>query len=115
MRVIARFHHLMSTTVAIARRASLNAYGEAGYGADIVYKAHLAGDRKLVLNQMGQEVVSAQQVYVGSADVILPTDRITLSTEDVGSTEDAVRRPPILAVKRRSDEYGPHHSVVYLG
>ena len=104
----------MSTTVLVARRTGFNVKGDASYGTDVSYPAHISGKRTMVRNALGQEVVSSQAVYVGTKDPILMSDRITLSTADVTSTDSASIRPPVLSVLRRFDEMGGHHTVVYL-
>lgn len=115
MRAIGRWLHLMSSTVLVAARTTMNAYGEASYGTNVSYPAHISRKRRIVRNAMGQEVVSGQAVYLGASPVVDPTARVTLSTAEVGSTESALVFPPIVAVERRSDQYGPHHTVIFLG
>lgn len=48
MRSIAAFQHLMSTTVSIAPRSSLNSYGEPTFGTDETFRAHLSRKRRIV-------------------------------------------------------------------
>jgi hypothetical protein len=105
----------MSSRVQILARTGLNGYGEAGtFSAAVTYQAHLSGKRRMVRNSEGQEVVSSQAVYLAGAPAVQPGDRIVLSTDDVGSTASGALQPPILAVERLNDEYGPHHTVIFL-
>jgi hypothetical protein len=115
VRSIARWRHLMSSRVLIAARSTEDRYGAPSFGADVAYDAHLARRRKIVRNEMGQEVVSNQAVYLNGAPDVAPTCRVTLSTADVGSTAPTALTPPVMAVERRFDQSGPHHTVLYLG
>lgn len=114
MRAISRFRHLMSSTVLIAPRTGQGTYGAPTFGADVAYPAHLSRRRRLVRAPNGQEVVSGQALYLGTAADIQPTARVTLSTGDVGSTESHAIHPTIVSVERRFDQRGPHHVVVFL-
>lgn len=89
-------------------------YGEPQWGTAVTYRCRIAGKRTKVINAQGQEVMSQQTVYLGTATAVEPTARITLSTADAGSTfEDAIH-PPILATARFPDENGACYSAVYL-
>jgi hypothetical protein len=104
----------MSSTVTVEAATGRDGYGKPTYGAATSYRAHVQGKRTLVRDALGQEVVSSQSVYLATGDPIQPTDRVTLSTADVGSTEGFALSPPILAVERRFDGNGPHHTVLRL-
>ena len=114
MRSIAAWHHMMSSTASVAPRSGMDGYGKPTYGTAVSYKAHLSRKRRLVRGANGQEVVSDQALYLATGDNIQPTGKVTLSTADIGSTEAAQISPPIVAVERRFDQYGPHHVVLYL-
>lgn len=115
MRPIARFLHLMSSSVAVAARSGMDAYGKPTYDAAVSYRAHLTGKRTLVRTAGGQDLVSTQSAYLATAAQIDATAQVTLSTADVGSTAESALHPPILAVERRYDGTGPHHVVLRLG
>lgn len=115
MRVIGLFGHLMSSAVTVEPRVGLDEYLSPLYGAPVTISAHLSGERKMVRDQYGQEVVSAQSAYLQGHPAVQLGDRVTLSTADVGSTEEAQVRPPLLAVERRFDADGPHHTVLRFG
>lgn len=115
MRRIARWRHLMSSTVSVAARSANDGYGAPSYGTAVSYKAHISRERKMVRTAEGQEVVSGQTVYLNGSPNVQPSALVTLSTADVGSTESWAIQPRILSVERRSDNYGPHHTVLYLG
>lgn len=104
----------MSSSVLVAHRTGFNAQGKAVYGPDVRYPAHIAGKRQMVRNAAGQEVVSSQAVYVGTKDPLLMSDRLTLDVKDVTSTDNASVMPTVLSVYRRFDEFGGHHTVMYL-
>ena len=74
----------------------------------------LMGKRKRVVDDKGQEVVSSQQALLGTVALIQPTARVTLSTADAGSTDASMTQPTILAVERRYDDVGLHHSVLFF-
>lgn len=114
MRPVSRWRHLMSSRVSVAARSGVDGYGKPSYGAAATYAAHVRGERTLVRNASGQEVVSSQTVYLATAASVLPSAQVTLSTSDVGSTEGWALHPPILAVERRSDQNAPHHVVLRL-
>lgn len=114
MRAIASFRHLMSSTVSVAPRTGQDGYGKPTYGATTAYRAHLSRKPQLVRTGGGQEVDSRMAAYLDTADPILETSQVTLSTSDVGSTEDTLVHPPIAAVERRFDNAGPHHVVVFF-
>lgn len=115
MRSIHLFTHLMSSTVTVAPRSSVDGYGKPVFGTAVSYRAHLARKRQMVRTETGQEVISNQAVYLATAANIEPSSQITLSTGDVGSTDATAIHPPIMAVERRFDGAGPHHVVLYLG
>lgn len=97
---------LMRQVVLVAPRTGHDSFGHPAYGADVSYFGRLVGKRQLVRNSDGQEVMSSQTVYLRSGDNVLPSARVTLSTTDVGSTEEWSLKPPIVATGRYSDESG---------
>jgi hypothetical protein len=103
---IATWRHLMRQTVLIAPRTGDDRFGVPAYGSDVPYRGRLVGKRRLVLNQLGHQVVSSQTLYLASGDNVLPDARVTLSTGDVGSTESWALTPKILATGRYPDETG---------
>lgn len=115
MRSIDHWVHLMSSQVGIADRTGVDGYSAPTYGSVNSYRAHLSQRRKVVRNMAGQEIVSQQALYLDGNPNILPTAQVTLSTDDAGSTENWALHPPIIAIERRNDQYGPHHTVVFLG
>jgi hypothetical protein len=115
MRPIGQFRHLMSSTILVAPRVGVDVTGKPTFGADVAYVAHLRGERRMVRNPDGQEVNAKLSAYLGQLADIQPTARVTLSTGDVGSTEEHARMPLLLAVDRVYDAAGPHHVVLRLG
>lgn len=117
MRPIHAWQHMMRSTVLVAARTGTDTggYAKPTYGTDVAYRAHINRSPRLVRSATGQQVVSQQQIYLNSADAILPTARVTLTTGDVGSTESILLQPQVLAVERRFDQFGPHHTVIHTG
>jgi hypothetical protein len=115
MRPIARWRHMMSSVVVVEPRTGTDGDSGVGtYGSPLTYRAHLSRKVRLVRNAAGEEVNSGQAVYLDASVAVQPTDRVTLSTGDVGSTGSHQLQPAIIAVERRFDGDGPHHVVVYL-
>ena len=104
----------MSSVVLVANRTCSDGYGKPGYGSATAYRAHLSRKRRMVRTAVGQEVVSEQAVYLAGSPAMLPSAQVTLSTADVGSTEDWAIHPTIQAIERRFDDTGPHHVCIYL-
>ncbi len=114
MRAISAFAHLMSSTASVAPRTGNDTYGKPTYGTSTTYRAHVARQQRFVRTAEGQQVLSQQALYLATTDQVLLTSQVTLSTGDVGSTEAALIRPTIVAVERRFDAVGGHHSIVYF-
>jgi len=115
VRSIGNFAHLMSSTVQVAARTGVDGYDKPTYGTPVAYRCHIAKGARLMPEMAGQQVSDAIQIYLNSADAILPTSQVTLSTSDVGSTESFDRQPRLLAVERRFDQHGAHHATLYCG
>lgn len=117
MRPIARWLHLMSSTVTVEARTDddTSGYPTPQYAAGVAYRAHLSRKRRLVRTLGGEQVVSDMAVYLATSDAVEPTARLTLSTGDVGSTEATALQPAIVAVERHFDAAGPHHTVLFCG
>lgn len=95
------FAPLMTQRVRIARKTSgYDDYGNQAYGSDVSYQAAIIGKITRVTTAGGEEAVSGKQVVLMSNAAFTPEDRITLSTEDVGSTELWALQPEILSVNR---------------
>lgn len=111
---VSAFFDLMRQSVTIEPRTGQDRYNAPTYGAAVTYRCRIVGKRRLVVNGLGQTVVSEQTVYLGTANPVDPTARVTLSTADTGSTEAGAITPSILATGRYPDERGAHNSVIYL-
>lgn len=111
---LATWRSMMRQTLTVAAPSTMNGYAELTYGTPVSYRCRLVGKRQLVLNGQGQEVTSMWTAYLFSNDVIHPESRVTLSTGDVNSTEVPLTQPPIKSVKTVPDEFGRHHTVLYL-
>lgn len=114
-RSVRQFAPLMRQTVRIAQGTGYDSYGDAQYGSDVTYRAAVVGEMKQIQGANGHEVLSKQAVYVMSNLALRPgIDRITLSTQDVDTTEAFGLQPPILAVGRYPFLRGQYCTVVYL-
>lgn len=115
MRPITAFGHMFSTTVQVAARTGQDESANPTYDPHpVTYRAHIGRASRLVLDAMGQQVVSSRRVWLMTNAAVQPTAQVTLTTGDAGSTEEAVRHPVILSVERLSDGRGPHHTVLNL-
>lgn len=108
------FSRLMRQRVRIAPRTGYDSNGRPAFGADVTYQAAVVGEMRKTRNTQGEEVPSRQTVYLMSNAAITPEDRITLSTDDVGSTETYAVTPEILAVGRYPFLTGQYVTVVAL-
>ena len=109
------FAPLMKQHATVERKSSYGSYGEAGYAAGVVYNGALVGEMRAVRRANGDEAISSQSFYMMSAAGFTPEDRITLSTEDVASTESWALQPEILAVERYPVTRGQFATVLRLG
>ena len=114
MRPISAFAHMMSSNVAVAPKSGQDGYGAPTYGASTTYRAHLSRKSQFVRTNAGQEVFSKMSAHLATDDPILGDAQVTLSTSDVGSTEDYALHPTILFVDRRFDENSSHHVVLFF-
>ena len=109
------FAPLMTQRVRIAQFTGYDSYGAPAFGSDVTYQCAVVGEMKLVRNAQGQEVPSQHSVYIMSNLALQPADRVTLSTQDVDSTEQAALSPPIIGVGRYPFLRGQFCTVAYLG
>ena len=114
MRAMRRFGHLMSSTVTIAARTGQDEQGKPSFGSAVTYRAHLSRHPTMVRSTDMNDVQSTQAVYLLGHPPILETAQVTLSTGDVGSTEQVLLQPTILSIDRLFDQQGPHHTVLRL-
>ena len=105
---------LCRQTVGVARRTCADDYGEPVWGNDVAYRARVVGRHRLVRDLRGEQVLSTRTVYFAGAPALDAHDRVTLSTDDVRSTEETVRRPGLLDVQRLPDDLGGVTVVAYL-
>ena len=92
-----------------------DSYGEITFGAAKTYRARIIGEQKLVTSFQGLQVISNHTVYIAGVIVAQPEDQITLSTGIVNSTQESAIHPIMLGAKRIPDQFGTHHSTLYLG
>ena len=114
MRPISGWFHMMSSRVGVAPKTGDSAGGPSTYGSTTFYPAHIVRESRLVRNMAGDEVLSKQQAYLGTNLSFGEDSLVTLSTADAGSTEAYAIHPPIVAVQRRFDQTGPHHTILHL-
>lgn len=106
---------MMKQSIAIANLSGRDGDAMPTYGSATTYQCRLVGKRKMVRNARGEEVVSSQHALLASGVMVLPDAKVTLSTSDVGSTEDWALHPPIVATARYPDETGANvYTAVFL-
>jgi hypothetical protein len=110
MRPISRYRHLMSSTVTVEARTGVDGFGKPTYGAGTSYRCHISRRKRLIRNERGEEIVSGQALYLDAAPDVALTALLTLSASD-----SSLVHPVLVAVERRFDNAGPHHTVLYLG
>jgi hypothetical protein len=106
---------MMPDVIGYQVAGAVDSYGDTTYGTVTNYRARIIGEQKLITSFQGTEVTSNQTVYVDGVIVAQPTDQITLSTSLLNSSEDSAIHPIILGAKRIPDQFGTHHSTLYLG
>ena len=104
----------MRQRVTIARWTGYDSFGGKTFAAGVVYQCAVVGEIQQVRDSAGNEVPSRQSVYLMSNAVVRPEDQVTLSTDDVGSTESYAIKPLILSVGRFPFLRGQFASVLYL-
>jgi len=112
--VLRELRALCRQTVQVALRTGVDGYGEPTYGADVAHTARVAGRHRLVRDARGEQVLSTRTVWFVDIVELDVHDRVTLSTDDVRSTEETVRRPGLLDVQRLPDDLGGVTVVAYL-
>ena len=101
-------------TVQIAARSGLDGYGVPTFSAATSHRARVVGKRKLVRDFEGREVLSSYTVYLAGNPRVEAHDRLTLSTDDVHSTETGALSPVILSVGKFPDDLGRQSTVLFL-
>ena len=114
MRPAISFIHMMPHEVTISPWTGFDGQGEPSWGSAVTYSARVSSRMRNIVDALGQEVVSAHTVWMTSAPLVNVLDKLTLTTGFVGSTEESLTTPPILAVGRNADGSGWHHTVLYL-
>lgn len=103
---VSDFFPLMPHTVNIAPYASRDSFGKPSYGADVAHRARVVYKNIHIRASDGSEKVARGVVYLGSAVVVSPEDRVTLPDTTT---------PPVLACNNYSDDVGAHHTQIYFG
>lgn len=100
-------------TVVVEPYAGTGAFGERVYGAATSEAARVVGQRKIVKDAAGKEVVSTITVYVARDVVIDPRSRVTLPA---GTFTGHTSQPPIVSTGYFPDATadGLTHSTIYL-
>lgn len=111
---VSAWSDLMRQSISVSAPGLPDDYGAKTYAAPVSYQCRIVGKVKSVINVRGETVVSQQTCYLMTADAIDPESQVTLSTDDVGSTQAQKIHPSIVATGRYPDENGAHHSVIYL-
>lgn len=98
---------LATTTVSVASRTSVNAYGEPSFGSAATYSAYVQKQAKTLRDLAGDEVLVEYVAYI-------PSSTYAPSVNDLVTTLDGYTRP-VVETEVRSDEFGPQVVVIYLG
>ncbi len=101
-------------TVIVETYAGQDAYGVKVFGTATSYVARVVGQRKLVRDQSGKEVVSMTQVWIASDNQIDVKSRVTLPSGAI--TTGNTSQPPIISASYYPDatEGGLSHTVLFL-
>lgn len=78
------------------------------YGAIVLLRGRIENKRRRVLSANGKEIISETTLYLATTSGISIEGRITLPSGYLPAT------PDIIAIARQDDEYGAHHTVVYV-
>lgn len=114
MRAVSGWARMMRQTLTVAPRTGRDVYDKPTFGTPVSFRCRLVGRRLLVRTAENKEVVSNWTAYLMTNEVIAPDSQVTLSTGDVGSTEEFAIHPPILATGRFPDDSGGyHHSTIH--
>lgn len=100
---------LMTETVTIAPRGTLDVYKQETPGAAVSYSAYVMGKVTKVMDASGAERISTVTVILGSAPGVKITDTLTLPSHW------PMRTPKILNVAKHCDEAGQYYETVYCG
>ena len=106
---------MMPDVISYQVAGAKDSYGDITFGAIKTYRARIIGEQKMVTSFQGEEVTSNQTVYVAGVIVAQPEDMITVSTSIVNSTQFSATHPKMVGAKRIPDQFGTHHSTLYLG
>jgi len=102
------FHSMMPHSVGITPYLSRDKWGKKTYGAIVLFRGRVENKRKMVTNYLGDEVVSQSTLYLATTSGIGIEDRITMPSGYLPAN------PDILAIERQDDEWGAHHTVIYV-
>lgn len=109
--IVADLAELFSETVVVEAYTGQAQHGVDTYASGVSRACHIEGRSRVIRDLSGQERVSTVTVTLAGAFGTSEKDRITLPSRF------AVTQPPILAVKRMTDENGEalgHHETVFL-
>ena len=101
-------------TVVVEPYAGQDAYGVRVYGSATSYRARVVGERNVVRDATGAEVVSNTKVWIASDTQIDVKGRVTLPSGAILSGNTS--QPPILSVKYAPDATsdGLSHTTIFL-
>ena len=100
---------LMTETVTIAPRGTLDVYKQETPGTAVSYAAYVMGKVTKITDASGAERISTVTVILSSAPGVLVTDTLTLPSHW------PMRTPKILNVAKHCDETGQYYETVYCG
>ena len=103
---VSPWRSFMRQSCTVAPLSTEDSRGAPTYGAAVTYRCRLVGKKREIVNSAGRIMISGQTVYLASGDLVLEDAKVTLSTGDVGSTEETAMSPPIFGVGTYPDETG---------
>lgn len=105
MTVQTEFADLLTDTITVEPKTSIDAYGRRAYSTAVTYSARLMDSRKPVRTAEGRDVVPDGKFVVLGNPAITVEDKITVAGDRVN----------VLRVDDNHDERGAHHTTVYYG
>jgi hypothetical protein len=105
-------------TVTVEPYISTDEYGNVTYSAGVDYKCRVLGRTRSVLDQDGQEQLSAATIIFFGDYGLTTLDRYTLPPRFGANIDDPSdlpsRQPRALNIDRETDENAAHHTTVYF-
>jgi hypothetical protein len=99
---------MMPHLIGIQPYLSRDAWGKKTFGAIVLFQGRVESKRRKIIGADGEEVISETTIYLATVSGIGMQDRVTLQSGYLPPN------PLILAIRRQDNEYGIHHTVIYV-